>query len=65
MDFKEENKRKLQFGSYTDIASLFPQKLEKTVKFTHSENTTRCSGTERGHGGVGLVQGSPITFRHH
>lgn len=65
MDFKEENKRKLQFGSYTDISSLFPQKLENTVKFTDSENTTRCSGTECGNAGVDLVQCSSIIFWHH
>lgn len=65
MDFKEENKRKLQFGSDTDISSLFPQKLENTVKFTHSETTTRCSGTECGNAGVALVQCSSMTFRHH
>lgn len=65
MDFKEENRRKLQFGSYTAISSLFTQKLENTVKFTHSENKIRCSGTECGNGDVDFVQRSSMSFWRH
>lgn len=38
MDLKEENKRKLQFGSSTNILLLFMQNLENIAKFMHSKN---------------------------
>lgn len=58
MDFKEENESKLQFGSCINTSSpVCPtQKLENTVKSTHSENKIRCSGTECGNDDVDFVQ---------
>lgn len=56
MRFKEEDKRKSQFGSYMSISSLSTQKLENAVKFTHSENKIRCGGDECGNAGVDFVQ---------
>ena len=41
----EENKRNLQFGNSVDTIP-FTEKLENTVKFTHSENKIRCGGTD-------------------